>query len=112
MGRMRHDTVVVTSWRESAMEAAHDKAMTLMPELTTPLVETVTNGYLSFFCVVPDGAREGLELSDQYEEKRQALLDYLDTLIERREWLQYVAVRFGGDDGGAQITAANPGEED
>ena len=63
MGYIRHNAVIVTAagYDEAlqALERAHRKAQELFGPLVTPVVESVINGYRSFF-VAPDGGVRNL----------------------------------------------------
>ncbi|MGG4444533.1 hypothetical protein [Brevibacillus fortis] len=81
MGSIRHNAVVVTgeNYDRKKFENAHVKAMELFGLLTSPIVTSELNGYMSFF-VAPDGSKEGWAESDIGDEKRKEFADYIDSL--------------------------------
>ena len=70
MGYIRHDAIIATSWDEKYLRAALAKAEELgLP--CTDIVESGTNGYVSFL-IAPDGSREGWPESDAGDAAREA----------------------------------------
>lgn len=105
MGYMRHDAIVVTSWKRAAIEEAAEKARALGLEVLGPSAE-VTNG-ISTLLVCPDGSKEGWDESDAFDAKRAAYLGYLNGVRyeDNSSCLSWVALAYGSDDREAAITA-------
>ncbi|KQL17666.1 hypothetical protein [Cytobacillus solani] len=99
MGYIRHNSFVVTgdSYPEAQrkLDLAHEKAVELFSNLVSPVIQGKTNGYQSFF-VAPDGSKEGWDLSDEYDEKRKQLADFIDSLAygDGSNCVQFVDVGF------------------
>ncbi|MBG9567550.1 hypothetical protein [Brevibacillus agri] len=81
MGFIRHNAIVVTGadYNSGAFEKAHLKAMELFGLLTSPIVHSDWNGYMSFF-VAPDGSKEGWADSVEGDKKRKEFADFIDSL--------------------------------
>lgn len=105
MGYVRHDAIVVTSWKREAIEEAAAKARELGLEVLGPSAE-VTNG-VSTLLVCPDGSKEGWAESDKFDAKRREYLGYLDSVRfdDGSSCLSWAALAYGADDAGAEITA-------
>jgi hypothetical protein len=89
MGVIQHHAIVV-----QGDEVVRRKAMEIMGEhLVSEMIHCGVNGY-EFFFVSPDGSKEGWELSDEGNDKREKLIEY----FEGDEWggyCSYVEVSFG-----------------
>lgn len=99
MGRIRHDAIVVTGWRDEDIEAAHGVARTLCadsPIEVTEITAAAVNGQRSFM-LAPDGSKEGWEDSDKGDEARKAFLSWIDADYNPH-FIEWVAVNFGGDE--------------
>lgn len=105
MGYMRHDAIVVTSWRRKAIQEAATRARECGLEVLGPSAE-VTNG-ISTLLVCPDGSKEGWEESDAFVAKRAKYLEYLNSVRyeDNSSCLSWVALAYGDDDREATITA-------
>jgi hypothetical protein len=110
MGYMRHHAVVVTSWKDELIEAAHGKAIDLFDEYETTfgsrdlrdcVSPIVGNGMTRSFVVAPDGSKEGWNLSDAGDTARRALIGWLDEqrYDDDSTSIDWVEVQFGDDDG-------------
>lgn len=104
MGYIRHHAIVVTSWEQSALEAALVQA-SVCGLTHTGIGAQVTNGFRSFL-VCPDGGKEGWEMSDHGDERREQFKAWLRG--QRHEdgssALEWVEVCYGDDDYGAVVT--------
>lgn len=105
MGYMRHDAIVVTSWKRDALEAAVQKARDFGLEVLGPSAEVI-NG-ISTFLVCPDGSKEGWDESDEFDGKRAQFLEYLngERYEDNSSCLSWVALAYGSDDCEAVVTA-------
>lgn len=105
MGYMRHDAIIVTSWKREILEAAAQKARDFGLEVLGPSVEVI-NG-ISTFLVCPDGSKEGWDESDEFNGKRARFLEYLngERYEDNSTCLSWAALAYGGDDREAVVTA-------
>lgn len=109
MGYMAHHTIVVCGWQEGAVKAAHAKAVELCDgvmnrdtgepgyTLVSPILGPYVNGYTSFF-ISPDGSKEGWDTSQLGDTAREAFTEWLQEQRKDGKYLDWVEVRFGGDD--------------
>jgi hypothetical protein len=117
MGYHKHDVVVVTMWRASRAlrehsddpdEAAYtwEEAILALREkmgvdgklLVGPIEASPLNDYVTYV-LVPDGSKEGWADSERFDGWRERLLEICRThCYGDGSGLDYVAVRFGGDD--------------
>lgn len=102
MGYIRHDAIVVTAWQTKDIEAAAEVARSFGLEVLGPSKPAV-NGYQSIL-ICPDGSKEGWRHSDDFDGKRAGFIHWLRN-PEDGIWLEWCAVAFGNDDGGAEVTA-------
>lgn len=102
MGYIKHDAIVVTAGEKEQITAARKLALKLELEITDTVC-TRSNGYYSFL-IVPDGSKEGWEVSN---EKNAARAKWIAAARNCRSlpWdhkdhfrVDWIAVRFGGDD--------------
>ncbi len=105
MGYVRHDVIVVTSWKRQAVEKSAAKAREIGLIVVGPGA-SATNGYWTML-VCPDGSKEGWAESDAYDFKRSIYLDYLNGVRceDNSSCLEWVALAYGSDDRKATITA-------
>lgn len=105
MGYMRHDAIVVTSWKSEAIEEAAAKARECGLEVIGPS-GVVTNGIRTLL-VCPDGSKEGWDESDKFDGKRAKFLEYLNGVRyeDSSSCLSWVALAYGSDDSEAVVTA-------
>ncbi len=100
MGYIKHHSIIVTGWDEKKMLKAQNKAVKLFtkhlgePQLISSLVTSNTNGQVTFF-IAPDGSKEGWETSNNGDTARCEFIDYLNT---KQPYLDYVELKFGGDE--------------
>lgn len=109
MGTIAHDTIIVTSWREDHIQQAWERATDLFTHddhpfgahcIVSPIVTSITNGYVTFF-VAPDGSKEGWDTSDWADRAREEFI----TWLEERGSFDWVAVRYGDENGASRVTA-------
>ena len=77
MGYVNHHALIISSWNKEILEKIHAKSLELMPDITTEVKPYVVNGGGSF-AVLPDGSKEGWSESDEYDDKRNDLIDFFD----------------------------------
>jgi hypothetical protein len=97
MGYMRHHAIVVTSWKDDVLEAAHVRALEIFKHVA-PVTPAVINGYRTFL-VAPDGSKEGWDESDAGDIARGQFIDWLNAQRygDGSSYLQWVEVQFGDD---------------
>lgn len=103
MGYIRHDAIIITSWKRDAIDKAAEEARRLGLIVIGPSDERM-NGYRTFL-VCPDGSKEGWNLSDEFDAKRLAFIEYLDEIRyeDGSSCLEWVAVSYGSDDKSASV---------
>lgn len=132
MGHHRHHTLVVTSWDMDDLGEAHAKAGEIYarhlgeargdgigphPVPVGPLIHGGSNGYMTF-TVVLDGSKEGWATSNRSNEARAEFVEWLRKMTqspvgkERRLFIDWVEVEFGGDDPQFTKLLAHNGDEE
>lgn len=102
MGYTIHHAIIVTSWDDQAILAAHDKAVEIFPDdQVTSVTDAAMNGYRSFL-VGPDGSKEGWEESEEGNENREEYIEWLDSqkYDDGSSLLDWVELSFGCEYGG------------
>jgi hypothetical protein len=104
MGYIRHDAIVVTSWKSEAIEAAAKEATELGCTVIGPS-DGVMNGYRTLL-VCPDGSNEGWDNSEAGDERRERFRAYLTAqrYDDGSSPLEWVELSYGSDDAKAEIT--------
>jgi len=104
MGYIRHHAIVVTSWKDSAIEQAHEVATKLFTWVS-PISPPAVNGYRTFF-VPPDGSKEGWEDSNKGNDARDALVTYMKSVVyeDGSRPLAWFEAQYGEDDYNTKIT--------
>lgn len=103
MGCMRHHALVVTASSEERATVAHAKAAEIFAsfgELVSPLLKSPVNSYWSFF-VAPDGSKEGWGTSEDGDQARNALVEWLQP---QAGYIHWVEVQYGDDDLETRVT--------
>jgi hypothetical protein len=110
MGYMVHHTIIVTGFDEEKTQKAHTKAAELFQidrlggdsvNLVSPIVGSVTNGYLSFF-IAPDGSKGGWATSDAGDSARKEFIRWLEDNETRCSWVE---IQYDDDDGPSKIVS-------
>lgn len=121
MSRYRHNAIICTGeCHEISID--HKKAMELFEGKVTNIVEAVTNSYSSFM-IVPDGSKEGYDTSDEWDNKREEYINYLESYnLEKLKdcdginynkydslssYINYVEIEYGGFDSTVEILKSN-----
>lgn len=91
MGVIRHHAMIVTGYDMEDMKATRRFAelCNLDP---SPIMESHSNGYLTFF-IPPDGSKEGWERSQEGDEER----DRFKKFLRKRRVEDWVELAYGGD---------------
>lgn len=95
MGHIKHEAIVVTSSRPEHADMARKEAIEL-GLITTPLVKSESNGYVSFL-IAPDGSKEGWADSDKGDAAREKWKEW----THRKQVdlsLYWVHIAYAGDD--------------
>jgi hypothetical protein len=96
MGYIKHDAIIVTSFKSEHADEARKEAIGI-GLITTPLVKSEMNGYVTFL-IVPDGSKEGWADSDKGEQQRAQWKAWA-TSNAGRLFIDWVHVEYAGDDG-------------
>lgn len=104
MGYMKHDAIVVTSWSDTAIDEAAERARHLRLDVLGPSM-AATNGYRSML-VCPDGSKEGWTESEIHDGRRTEFIEWLNSqrYDDGSTSLHWVAVSYSADDEEASIT--------
>jgi ABC-type sugar transport system substrate-binding protein len=104
MGYVKHDAIIVTSWKHEAVEQAVAKAKEYGLDVLEQGSEVV-NGYRTLL-ICPDGSKEGWETSNEFDAKREKYIEYLNSVRyeDGSSCLEWVAIAYGSDDQEAAIT--------
>ena len=118
MGYLRHQALVVYSWDDEKLQAAHVEAKRIygqpaepnaggtdvLVHLVSEVVPAAVNGGGSFL-VAPDGSKEGWTTSDLSDERRGELIAWLDQqrYEDGSSALTWAELVIGGDDHEAYI---------
>lgn len=97
MGYNRDHAIVVSSWSEKGIEAAHAYAEAIFPWVS-PISPPATNGNRAFF-IPPDGSKEGWEESDIGDRLRKQMCDHLEWMYANSLYCNWVEVQYGDDNG-------------
>lgn len=97
MGYISHHAIVVTSFDDKIQEPHIVAKQIIGNELISDIIDSPINGYKSFF-VAPDGSKEGWNESEEYEDKRDMFIKWLQDYA-----LCYWALIQYGDDNGENV---------
>ena len=99
MGIIQNDIIIVTGYGKD-IQTAHDKASDIFNvpfldygsnSLVTPIVKHIINDD-STFMIVPDGSKEGWDLSDEFDNRRK---EYIQWLKKNPSGIDWVHVTYG-----------------
>jgi hypothetical protein len=76
MGLIRHHAIIVTGHERPKVDDARIEAFKRFGRIVSGVVESIANGYYTFF-VGPDGSKEGWRTSNDYDEKRADFMKWL-----------------------------------
>ena len=104
MGYIRNHTIIVEASYGDHIERAHAKALEIFGKWVSPITPESVNGSRAFF-VPPDGSKEGWGESANGDERRERFKAWLreQAYEDHSTPLDWVEVRFGGDDHDAEI---------
>ena len=98
MGYMRHHAIVVTSWSDEHIVAAHSVAKTLFSAVSE-IITSPVNRYKSFM-VAPDGSKEGWDDSNSGDGRRANFVMWLDgqRFEDDSSPLAWAEIQYGDDE--------------
>ncbi len=104
MRHVVHHAIVVTSWSNELLTAAHAYATTTGAAVS-PIVPSAVNKTQSFL-VAPDGSKSGWDHSDIGDAQREAIVNWLreHRYDDGSSSLEWVEVEYGSDDARARVT--------
>ena len=94
MGTIQNNAIIVTGFGDD-LTKAHEKAKDIFNKvyldyksvsLVTPIVEHITNGDCTFM-IAPDGSKEGWDLSDEFDKRRNEFINWLKNDTECLSWV-------------------------
>ena len=100
MGYIRHNAIVATTWQEESADALVAYASEVGAEAVVG--PEVTNGYRTVM-IAPDGSKEGWQESDDGNERRRLIREWLDAGGDRGIYFEWIEVVYGDDDSAASI---------
>lgn len=97
MGTVVHAAMIVTSWKDEAIEAAACRARNLGLTVLGPSAEMI-NGYRSIL-VVSSGSKEGWEDQIEHDARLSALRDWIGTQAygDGSNNLEFAQVEYGNE---------------
>lgn len=107
---MRHHAIIVTSWDEKLIQAAHAKACEAFEYIkaknVSPISPQAVNFYQSF-AVFPDGSKEGWADSNAGDGSRNMLVSWLQSQVDEEDnpLLDWVEVQYGDDEHDTRIVS-------
>ncbi|WP_182006293.1 hypothetical protein [Priestia aryabhattai] len=113
MGYMRHNAIVVTGdgyeGAQIKLNKVYEQAKEIFGDLVSNMIDGKTNGIRSFF-IAPDGSKEGWDVSDLYNSKREALATIIDSMSyeDGSNPIQFVDVGYD-EDYVAEVDRTNKG---
>lgn len=106
MGTFRHHTIVVIGQDMPDTHHAREKCIDILKRntndskraamLVSYTCESITNQFYSFF-IAPDGSKEGWDISDQCDNARKEIVEYLKK--QRDKGICFIEIAFGGHNG-------------
>ena len=101
MGYIRHNAIVATAWQDGAADALAAYAAEIGADAVAG--PEVVNGYRTVV-IVPDGSKEGWSSSDEGDERRQKIRNWLGSGKYYWEWAE---VAYGDDPGNAEVVESS-----
>lgn len=108
MGYIKHHAIIVSSWQESAIKLAHEKAIEIFKDQVSNVIKSNVNSTDSFF-IAPDGSKEGWEESNRGDIRRDLFIKWIQEQANEDEsnCIDFVEVFFGEDNGEAKVIRHN-----
>jgi len=98
MGVIRHHAMVITFCDELEVKQIRKFAKEIGCSVTK-VKESTANTYYSF-AILPDGSKEGWDESNDGDERRAKVIEYLQ---EKNKTIDWVEVEFGGNSDAATV---------
>lgn len=113
MGYIRHHAIIVTSWDETKIEAAHAHAVELLQgyelsAIVSPVLAPTVNAYKSFL-IGPDGSKEGWSTSDQGDDYRASFIAWLNAQAysDGSSPFAWALVQYGDDNDDNRVVSSD-----
>ena len=103
MGYMRHHAIIVSSWKDDHIQAAHRIAIDLEMAVSD-IISSPMNHELSFF-IAPDGSKEGWDDSKLGDTIRLAFKGWMKNSAFYFKWVE---VQYGDDEHETKIIDFGP----
>jgi hypothetical protein len=104
MGTIQNDAIIVTGYgdyiknaEKKAREIFNTPALDYVSkDLVTPIMWHITN-MAGTFMVAPDGSKEELDLSDEFNNRRKDFIEWLKANLDGIDWVHvtYGEIRYG-----------------
>ena len=98
MGYIRHNAIIVTTWKPGEALKVFDQAESLFPGAVLGPSREMVNGYQTIL-VCPDGSKEGWPRSDEGDRCRGEFKAWL----RDQPYLEWAEIAYGDDDRSAQV---------
>lgn len=103
MGYIRHNAIIATAWQDGAADALLAFAGEIGASAVTG--PKVVNSYQTVV-ITPDGSKDGWGASDEGDERRKQIREWLGSGKFYWEWCE---VAYGNDDASAEIVESEWG---
>lgn len=100
MGYVRHNAIIATGWQSEAVDALVAYATSLGAEAIRGSEQI--NGYITV-CITPDGSKEGWSNSDDGDDRRSKIREWLLGADSRKQYFEWCEVAYGSDDAEASV---------
>lgn len=103
MGYIRHNAIVVTTWKAEGARKAIEKARELCCQVAVQGAESI-NGYTTFV-IVPDGSKEGWDASIEGDKRRNEFVKWISEQCyeDGSSWYEWAEIAYGNDDRAVQV---------
>lgn len=92
---MSHHAIIVTSCNDALLHEAYLKAIEIFKFQVSGVVESLANGYYSFF-IAPDGGADGWVTSEEGDENRDKYISLLSS--GQYAALKWIEIKYGNND--------------
>lgn len=95
MGMVIHDAIVVTSWQESGVTAAREKALSLGLVCTDAVPYAINEGWS--FMIAPDGSKVGWGVREKHDAARAKWVEWASGQYVLGVYFDFAHVQFGSE---------------